>query len=1235
MKFTKLIVLLFVSLETATAFSQTSQQKKLLPMLAPTTPEAAALGRYGSYEVNLFTGIPDISIPIYEVKVGELSIPISISYHASGIKIAETASRVGLGWSLTAGGTITRKIQGRPDEKPQCYFDATNTSSFRVRDVAQINGALAADLTYLANVDTKIYDGEPDIFSYSFPGHNGRFLFNQKDNFKAFLIPYSPIAVTKTYINSENVYFSFLDEGGRKYSFNTFEGTSTSSAVGLNANTASSWLLSQILSANVQDTISLKYSPISVSDQYENEYFIINDNVTGDGAYYNNDFGTFSGEIVNTSTMSQRLDTIIFNGGKVVFEEAPESRADFNGLFYLQKRLKYIKVYAQDPVTKTYSLNKVVQFFHSYFQSGTDNNTKRLRLDSLQILSSLSVPVQTYKFGYNNAIALPAKLSKQKDFWGYYNAKNSYIPNTITPTSIPRIKHTYVQPPGAPYDVWIGGTSLNARDPDPAYMQAAILQQIDFPTGGFTQFAYETNQYLDDNNNPAYAGGLRIKTIKSFAASNATPLLKTYKYGLNESGFGRANFFLEQSFFANHQNCRWVDLGVNGANMCHEQATKTMHTYFANPSNDIEGSDGSPVVYTYVTEYDGDFSLEGELYKNNGKTIYQFTDKADAKNSLIGYGKIAFDSYQFVRGLLTNKQVYRNNSLGTYSKLSEQQKKYQFFPFQWSTGGIGIVVKKLQIDQGNAGTMNDIGTSYANSCGMYTDAYNYMFNNYNIVSGDNKLTEETNIVYDQNDELQFVKTTVTYTYDDLTHLNISQTQTTNSKEELLKTVYTYPYNNTAFPYTAMDAAHIWDKRLSETQINGTTQISKQVTNYNSFGTPYPKYLPANIQIQLKANTIESRANFNTYDTRGNILEMQKAGDVKQSYLWDYNNLHPVAEVTGASQNEIAYTSFEADGNGGWSGITAIAFSVNGSITGERAYTQNNFSLSKSGLNAGGTYIVSYWSKNGSYSVNGATINSIRTTNGWSYFQHTVVNPAGGVITVTGSGTIDELRLYPLNSFMKTYTYEPLTGLSSQCDVNNRIVYYLYDDAGRLLLIKDDAGYILKKNCYNYNGQSGNCTIYGNALQNANYTRNNCTAGYNGSQVAYNVAANTYYASTQANANTLAQNEIAANGQSYANSAGTCTAPPITITGSNSKSISYTVKFTKSSNTTVWYSFSLPAGASNSTLGQIPPDTYNVQFQPGGNPPSANFSIGSFVITNVTGASFNNISLSTNTLARVY
>jgi YD repeat-containing protein len=87
-----------------------------------TTPNAAGLGLYGQIPVDYFSGLPTIDIPVYEFKSRNLSVPLHLSYHAAGIRPADHASWVGLGWSLQAGGVINRIQNDLPDE----LFDFTS-----------------------------------------------------------------------------------------------------------------------------------------------------------------------------------------------------------------------------------------------------------------------------------------------------------------------------------------------------------------------------------------------------------------------------------------------------------------------------------------------------------------------------------------------------------------------------------------------------------------------------------------------------------------------------------------------------------------------------------------------------------------------------------------------------------------------------------------------------------------------------------------------------------------------------------------------------------------------------------------------------------------------------------------------------------------------------------------------------------------------------------------------------
>ncbi|HEY9168626.1 MAG TPA: hypothetical protein VIN72_03985 [Lutibacter sp.] len=78
-----------------------------LQKIIPPSPNAAALHVYGNTQMNYFTGSSDITIPIFDVQEGDLSVPIYLKYTGgNGIQVEEIASWVGLGWTLNAGGAF-------------------------------------------------------------------------------------------------------------------------------------------------------------------------------------------------------------------------------------------------------------------------------------------------------------------------------------------------------------------------------------------------------------------------------------------------------------------------------------------------------------------------------------------------------------------------------------------------------------------------------------------------------------------------------------------------------------------------------------------------------------------------------------------------------------------------------------------------------------------------------------------------------------------------------------------------------------------------------------------------------------------------------------------------------------------------------------------------------------------------------------------------------------------------
>ena len=107
------VVLLFLLMIPQIAFCDNQQDKLNLDYFR--TPEASAFKKYGEESVNEYTGTADISIPLYTVKCKDIEIPIVLRYDASGIKVEQEASWVGLGWNLMVGGCINYVCAGSHD----------------------------------------------------------------------------------------------------------------------------------------------------------------------------------------------------------------------------------------------------------------------------------------------------------------------------------------------------------------------------------------------------------------------------------------------------------------------------------------------------------------------------------------------------------------------------------------------------------------------------------------------------------------------------------------------------------------------------------------------------------------------------------------------------------------------------------------------------------------------------------------------------------------------------------------------------------------------------------------------------------------------------------------------------------------------------------------------------------------------------------------------------------------
>jgi len=131
------------------------------------SPNAASLGLYGEVPVSLFTGIPEISIPIFTASDKYNGFSMGLSYHAGGVRPDQHPGWVGTNWTLMVGGCISRIEKGGCDEIVSDYYIGYHANQNILDDNDLIKN------NYIN------YDTEPDEFSFNFGNYSGKFYFDR------------------------------------------------------------------------------------------------------------------------------------------------------------------------------------------------------------------------------------------------------------------------------------------------------------------------------------------------------------------------------------------------------------------------------------------------------------------------------------------------------------------------------------------------------------------------------------------------------------------------------------------------------------------------------------------------------------------------------------------------------------------------------------------------------------------------------------------------------------------------------------------------------------------------------------------------------------------------------------------------------------------------------------------------------------------------------------------------
>ncbi|MDE6457220.1 MAG: hypothetical protein K2L31_01315, partial [Muribaculum sp.] len=559
-----------------------SYEMQFLPSVIPPTPQAAALARYGEYPVSHTTGIPDITIPLYEIDLGGYKLPITISYHASGFRPDDVATPVGLGWVLNAGGAVTRTIMGAPDfETGDMTLDTLYRNYNEVDRIVQDVKASGANMDKLESLALKglfsTIDSESDRYTFNLPGQSGVFRYSHRDR-RFIPLNHYPLRITHEG-HRETLKFKIASSDGTIYHLDEQEWVGVNDDEGMPFTSA--WLMTGVYTPH--GNISFEYvrgERFDIKAHSKTHYAGIGYKyVPPTDHSWGNDERGHTGDCLESYTdyvyKQKLLSRITWAGGRIDFTYTPD-RKDL-----CHERLTEIKVTANDG-----KVIKTIRFTNTAY-IGDQEYPDHCRM----LLEGVDDSVNgSYTFTYYNRTgkSLPTPLGyAERDYWGFYNGKtgSNELPNRVFRAIM------------TGYTGTISDSSGTDRWSDEELMKTGVLQSITHPTGAKTWFTYEANRWVETDGytrKTQKVGGLRIKQI------SGGPRRLEYEYGDINRRYDPDALMMYKG--------KWTWQTNTGP------VTHDVYVGMSSPMIPV-GLGGAPASYLTVTEKSGDGT----------KTVYEYT----------------------------------------------------------------------------------------------------------------------------------------------------------------------------------------------------------------------------------------------------------------------------------------------------------------------------------------------------------------------------------------------------------------------------------------------------------------------------------------------------------------------------------------------------------------------------------------------------------------------------------
>lgn len=878
------------------------------------TPQATDLGRFGDISLTYYTGCADITIPIRSFSVRGVDLNLSLSYDTSGLPVNKLPGWVGPGWTLNAGGVITRIRHNFCDEMTFVghEYDGQFYNYFHSFESIADNGS--PRITELTNPDNyHWHDYSPDVFYFNFMGKTGSFFLGNDGEWKVcsdcnlvvefdynnsnnFITPIFPCMPKETVYKHPKAIkgFTIYDDAGNQYIFGG-DNVSIEYSIDLFHTSyeetsepwvATAWYLTSVKDRNGNTLYSFSYSrgkylvqlyrtpfsasSLSYSGTLNLPIYLSSINVADEA-----NISFLMESPYQAGKAARALYPSLYNGPyggakSLTPGYNPNSQFPF---YYLQNNDSNVIPYNalssanyNDPLSgmdirflKDIHISSLTGNASVTYNLGYEN-TGRYHLSSI---SAIGTDGQLFKHSlkyYNYAGISPDYLTDQHDFWGYYN--KPYIPSSgFIETDDPYYHEEDGQGNGE-------GTQIpempidSVRKPDLNYSMMGMLQEIHFPTGGKTVLDYELNDYslaqteslIGMVARSGTAGGLRIKSITEYDDSLGTKILMRRQYSY-------LNPYTSQSSGQLMEN--------EGQKTYYEIRRGNTLTAQSLPIIQLGTVLGTHIGYSYVKE-----TVNGHLNRQMHFTNY--SNSRETISTLIPTSQPEFDPYDMT---------------AAYSQLRFLQGRLLDDSI---SDGLRHIFQHTKYD-------------YRTDTDVYMHQFSYGFNNILCINTPAGLypTIANQLLY----KLYYPKY-------DLARVIKS---TNYSGHMVVDTTY---YSMTTFDQSINDwtAKPYFRKCVSERVARGTTSITKSYTYtpfdryfipltststiengsvgrtdntiYSLFNNkPQPQYETA----QLGNAPVDTLVTYHSYETNGNIRSFTRQGEYPTQLFWKSNKL--VASVT--------------------------------------------------------------------------------------------------------------------------------------------------------------------------------------------------------------------------------------------------------------------------------------------------------------------------------------------------